>query len=105
MHWCIGVPPSASRGMTLGGPVSPHIFNIMVDAIIWEWLRQTLGEDVAKEGYWKIIGELLAAFYADDGLIQSCYSVIGKVRVRVINNQSNDKAIIYLLGEIRVPLC
>ena len=31
---CVGVPFKAGRGVTQGRPVSPTIFNLMVDAII-----------------------------------------------------------------------
>jgi hypothetical protein len=34
----------ANRGVTQGGPLSPKLFNIMVDAIVREWLRLVLGE-------------------------------------------------------------
>ena len=51
--------------------MSPRIFNLMVDAVIREWLRQVLGERVAADGIGVQIRLLLAAFYADDGLVQS----------------------------------
>ena len=34
-----GRPFSAGRGVTQGGPLSPTIFNLMVDAIVREWVR------------------------------------------------------------------
>ena len=36
-----------------------------------EWLRQILGDEVAKSGLGGEIRQFLAAFYSDDGLIQS----------------------------------
>ena len=33
-----GNPFKASRGVTQGAPFSPHVFNVMVDAIVQEWL-------------------------------------------------------------------
>ena len=45
-----GRPFKAGRGVTQGGPLSPKIFNVMVDAIVREWLRQVLGEE------YKLIG-------------------------------------------------
>ncbi|EJK51098.1 hypothetical protein THAOC_29764, partial [Thalassiosira oceanica] len=39
-----GEPFKASRGVTQGGPLSPKIFNIMVDAIVREWIRQLFYE-------------------------------------------------------------
>jgi len=43
----------------------------MVDAIVREWLRQVLGEEAAKSGISEEVRGFLAAFYADDGLVQS----------------------------------
>ena len=37
-----GEPFKASRGVTQGGPLSPKIFNIMVDAIVRKWIRLLL---------------------------------------------------------------
>ncbi|EJK72705.1 hypothetical protein THAOC_05733, partial [Thalassiosira oceanica] len=50
-----GKPFKASRGVTQGGPLSPKIFNIMVDVIAREWIRHIL----------------LALLYADDVYIAS----------------------------------
>ena len=57
--------------MTQGGPLSPRILNLMVDAVIREWLRSQLGAEVANLGISDQIRVLLATSYADDGLIQS----------------------------------
>ena len=55
----------AWRGVTQGGPLSPTIFNLMVDAIVREWMRQLeeQGVDTAD------IREIVACFCADNGLI------------------------------------
>ena len=45
-----GEPFQANRGVTQGGPFSPRLFNIMVDAIVREWLRQVLGAEAARHG-------------------------------------------------------
>ena len=66
-----GTPFKALRGVTQGGPLSPGIFILMVDAVIREWLRQVRGAEVAADGIGSQIRALLAAFYADDGLVQS----------------------------------
>ena len=68
-----GRPFKAGRGVTQGGPLSPKIFNVMVDAIVREWLRQVLGEEyllpaVEIDG---IVRLFTALFYADDGYIAS----------------------------------
>ena len=62
-------PFKAGRGVTQGGPLSPRVFNIMVDAIIREWLRREVGIEAAQKGLGKKCSEFLAEFYADDGII------------------------------------
>ena len=42
----------------------------MVDAVIREWLRLQLGTEVAHSGIGNQIRTLLAAFYANGGLVQ-----------------------------------
>jgi hypothetical protein len=66
-----GEPFKAHRGVTQGGPVSPKIFNIMVDAIVREWIRILVGDEAASDGLKDAIRLLLAIFYADDGYIAS----------------------------------
>ena len=34
-----GRPFQAGRGVTQGGPLSAKLFNILVDAVAWEWRR------------------------------------------------------------------
>jgi hypothetical protein len=46
-----GEPFSAKRGVTTqGGPLSSLMFNVCVDAVIREWLHQTLGEEAVHDG-------------------------------------------------------
>ena len=40
-----GKPFRAGRGVTQGGPLSPKLFNILVDAIVREWLTLLVGSD------------------------------------------------------------
>ena len=62
---CFGLPFRAGRGVTQGGPVSPTIFNLMVDAIIREWERLLVIRRIPLSE----ICTLIAIFYANDGLI------------------------------------
>jgi hypothetical protein len=64
-------PFSTGRGVTQGGPASPQIFNIVVDVVLREWLREGLGRRAASEGMLFYIRKFLPEFYADDGLIHS----------------------------------
>ena len=53
------------RGVTQGGPLSPTIFNLMVDAILREWERQLVAEGLGLDD----VRRLFTCFYADDGLL------------------------------------
>ncbi len=33
-----GMAFKAGHGVTQGGPLSARLFNIMVDAVVWEWI-------------------------------------------------------------------
>ena len=47
------------------------MFNVCVDAVVREWLHQTLGDDAAREGIGDNVAQLLVAFYIDNGLVTS----------------------------------
>ena len=55
----------ARRGVNQGGSLSPTVFNLMVDAIVREWITQLKERGVDTED----IRNLVARFYADDGLV------------------------------------
>ena len=59
----------ALYGVTQGGPLSPHIFNLMVDTIIQEWMKQMLSAEAANNGIGEEVRLLLACFYTDNSLI------------------------------------
>jgi exonuclease III len=111
---CYGRPFKAHRGVTQGGPFSPRIFNVMVDAVVREWLRQVLGEDVARSGVGEEIRHFLVAFYADDGLIQarcperlqSAFDILIELfeRVGLVTNTRKTKAMVCIPGRIRTRL-
>jgi hypothetical protein len=44
---------------------------VCVDAVVREWLHQTLGEEATHDGLGDQVAEILVAFYVDDGLIAS----------------------------------
>ena len=46
----LGDPFRATKAAVQGGPVSPTIFNVMVDAIVREWICQTLGDEAMTTG-------------------------------------------------------
>ena len=73
-----GEPFKAFRGVTQGGPLSPKIFNIMVDAVVREWISQLLYEDGEEATELSDataasleVGLIVALLYADDAYIAS----------------------------------
>jgi hypothetical protein len=66
-----GEPFNAKRGITQGGPLSSLMFNVCVDAVVREWLCQTLDKVVARDGIGNQVAKILVAFYVNDGLIAS----------------------------------
>jgi hypothetical protein len=55
-----------------GDPLSPTLFNIVVDTIIRAWLAsQQNGDNKATEGFIRNFAARIACFYADGGMIGS----------------------------------
>ena len=79
-----------------------------------QWLRQVLGEDVARSGVGEEIRHFLVAFYADDGLIQarcperlqSAFDILIELfeRVGLVTNTRKTKAMVCIPGRIRTRL-
>ena len=62
-----GRPFKAGRGVTQGGPLSAKLFNIIVDAVVREWMRimrETLDDSDGKLA--ARVEALFAIFYVDD---------------------------------------
>jgi hypothetical protein len=64
-----GEPFSARRGITQGGPLSSLMFNVCVNAVVREWLRQCLGDDAARMGIGEAVRDHVVVFFVDDGLV------------------------------------
>jgi hypothetical protein len=67
-----GRPFKAGRGVTQGGPLSAKLFNIVVNAVVWEWMRLMRATiDDADGNLAEHIAGLFAVFYVDNGYIAS----------------------------------
>ena len=112
-----GRPFKAGRGVTQGGPLSPKLFNILVDAIVREWLRQLFGDDAAMHGLGtddRLVRLFVALFYADDGylasrdpaLLQEAIDILVPLfeRVGLRCNTTKTEAMICVPGRIRTRL-
>jgi hypothetical protein len=106
-----GEPFGAERGVTLGGPLSSLMFNVCVNAVVREWLHQTLGEEAARDGLGDRVAEIMVAFYVDDGLIasrdpvwlQESFDVLIGLfeRIGLFTNAAKTKAMVCIPGQIR----
>jgi hypothetical protein len=62
-----GGPFCAGQGVTQGGPLSAKLFNILVDAVVREWLHQLRdGSIVDPEELDLLMAAFFAIFYVDD---------------------------------------
>ena len=104
-------PFRARCGVTQGRPLSPTIFNLVVDAIVREWVRGLWEEhDLGFED----VRQLLACFYADDALVVArnpehlqitCGVLITLFdQVGLETNTTKAEAMVFLPGRIRTPL-
>ena len=57
------------RGVTQGDPVSPTIFNIVVNTVVRVMFLEVCGPQEAHHGRGWSVGEQYIVFYSDDGYI------------------------------------
>ena len=66
-----GTEFKGERGVTQGDPLSPTIFNVMVDAVVRQWLHMATQEAERRRERGRERRHQAALFYADDGMIAS----------------------------------
>ena len=66
-------PFKGQCGVTQGDPLSPKIFNVLVDAALWHWVTVVKSteetSDPSTYGFRRDIQRLAAHLHADDGLL------------------------------------
>ena len=107
-----GLPFGARRRVTQGGPLSSLMFNVCVECVVREWLRQVLGEDVAQDGVVELVHDQCIAFFVDSGLVaarcpellQSSLNTLITLleRIGLRTNSDKTKVMTCLPGKIRV---
>ena len=66
-----GIDFRGDRGVTQGNPLSPIIFNVVVDAVVRHWVQGVV-EEAEVRGKLEQEGRHQAAlFYSDDGMVVS----------------------------------
>jgi hypothetical protein len=88
------------------------MFNVCVDCVIREWLRQVLGEDAARDGLGEAARDHMVAFFVNDGLVaarcpewlQSSFQILIALfeRIGLRTNAENTKVMTCLPGKIQV---
>jgi hypothetical protein len=107
-----GDPFTAYRGVTQGGPLSSLIFNMVVDAVVREWLRRTLDNEAARDGLRMAQSATqMVSFYVDDGVLsardpmwlQSALSILITLfkQVGVKTNTKKTQVMTCIPGKIR----
>jgi hypothetical protein len=107
-----GEPFNAGWGVTQGGPLSGLVFNIYVNAVVREWLRQVLGDNAAQKGLGEAACNHTVAFFVDDGLVaakcpdwlQSSFTILVNLFkcIGLRTNAANTKVMTCLPGKIWV---
>ena len=59
------------RGVTQGDPLSPTIFNVVVDAVVRHWVTIAVTEAETRREQGREGRHQAALFYADDGMLAS----------------------------------
>ena len=110
-----GRPFKAGRGVTQGGPLWAKLFNIIVDAVVREWMRimrETLDDSDGQLA--ARVEALFAIFYVDDGYIasidaeflQEALDILVETftRVGLATNTKKTQAMVCTPGKIRIQL-
>jgi hypothetical protein len=68
-----GTPFQAGRGITQGGPLSAKLFNVLVDTVAQEWMRELReGSALKPDEINRLMASFFTIFYVNDGYLASC---------------------------------
>ncbi len=67
-----GTAFKAGRGVNKGGPLLAKVFNILVNAVVWEWIQKLWEDgDYKEEELAEFIATFFAIFYVDNVYLAS----------------------------------
>ena len=69
-----GTACKVERGVTQGYPLSPTIFNVVVDAVVYHWVTEVIADKEERGELRKEGRHQAALFYADNGTVASSYT-------------------------------
>ena len=61
-----GTPFKVHRGVTQGYPLSPTVFNMVVDSVNFHWVMLLVGGESGPDGFGRLVQWMAEFFYADD---------------------------------------
>jgi hypothetical protein len=110
-----GMPFQAGRGITQGGPLSAKLFNVLVDAVAREWLRELReGSALKPDKIDHLMATFFAIFYVNDAYLASCNPeflqralnvIVGHFsRIGLEINAQKTQTMICTPGRIRIQL-
>jgi hypothetical protein len=86
------------------------MLNMHVNAVVREWLCQTLDKDAARDGIGDQVAEILVALYVDDELIaswdpvwlQESFDILIRLfeQIGLLTNSSTTKVMVCISGQI-----
>jgi hypothetical protein len=105
----------AGRAVTQGGPLSAKLFNILVDAVLREWILQLQeGGEFKEDKLVKFMATFFAIFYVDNaylasqdaGFLQHALNILVDLfkQVSLKTNMSKTQTMICTPGQIRTQL-
>jgi hypothetical protein len=98
-----GEPFGAGQGVMQEGALSSLMFNVCVDAVVKEWLRQCLGEDAALLGIGEALRDHVVMFFVNNGLVMArCPEWLQSYFTIFKTNVAKMKVMTCLPGKIRV---
>jgi hypothetical protein len=62
----LGSPLALDMVLRRGGPLSGLMFNVCVNAVVREWLRQVVGDDAAQGGLGEAVHDYSVAFFVNN---------------------------------------
>ena len=102
---CYSGPSKTGRGVIQGDPISPKVFNIVVNTVIGVMLLELCGPQEAQNGLGWVAGRKNIIFYADDGRIMGRKSIWVQKMLTVIEHIFVRVGLQTNLGKTKLIIC
>ena len=68
-----GAPFKGFQGVPQGDPLSPTIFNVVVEAMAWHWITVVATREVGSNGFVRAVQRMASLFYTYGDLLDSTW--------------------------------